>query len=182
MRRTIMLVVATAVVATLTPLAVQAEAPSPVPPQKESGTVLLPGPGPNGETTGGCWTGWPRRFWIFSGGATAGPMGSMFEIDKSTWGGKFKLKVTGGASGAEDLDLTFYGDPGQIDPADPAQQGGIAEAGFYRTRKAGGEAGTVPRTATVALICLAIGSGANAEWEYEAKPPVKKKKGKKKKR
>lgn len=148
--------------------------------QEETGTVPLPGPGPNGETTGGCWTGWPRRAWIFSGGATAGPFGSMFEVDKTTWGGKFKLEVTGGVSGTEDLDITFYADPGKIDPADPAQQGGIVETGAYLTREPGGEEGNVPPTTTVALICLGTGTGANAEWEYTA-TPLAKKKGKKKK-
>ncbi len=173
MKRALTLVLVATLVAALSPLAAQARSAGP---QEEEGTVLLPGPGPNGETTGGCWTGWPRRFWIFSGGATAGPLGSMFEIDKTTWDGKFKLEVTGGMAGTEDLDLTFYSDPGEVDPADPAQQGGIVETGSYLSREAGGEAGTVPRTSTLALICLAIGSGANAEWSYTAAPPAKKKK------
>jgi hypothetical protein len=174
MRRAILLVLVSALVAALSPLSAQAL--DAAPPQEEAGSVLLPGPGPNGETTGGCWTGWARRAWIVSGGATAGPFGSMFEIDKATWDGKFKLEVAGGASGTEDLDVTFYADPGPVDPADPAMQGGIIETGAYLSREAGGEAGTVPRTSTVALVCLAIGSGANAEWTYTAAPPAKKKK------
>ena len=174
MKRLITLALATTLVAALAPLSAHAGAA----PQKETGTVLLPAPGPNGEVTGGCWTGYPRRFWIFTGGATAGPFGSMFEIDKKTWGGKFKLEVTSGVSGQEDLDLTFYANPGTVDPADPAQQGGIVETGSYLTREAGGETGIVPPTTTVALICLGVGTGANAEWAYEAKPPVKKKKKK----
>lgn len=178
MKRTIILALSVSLIAALVPLSAQAG----LPPQEESGTVLLPGPGPNGETTGGCWTGWPRRAWIFSGGASAGPLGSMFEIDESTWNGKFKLDVVAGAMGDEDLDITFYADPGQLDPADPAMQGGIIETGSYLTREAGGEEGIVPETSTVALICLGIGTGFNAEWEYEAKPPAKKKKGKKKKK
>ena len=172
MRRVITLLTAAVLLAALSPI--QAEARTAAGPQKEEGTVLLPGPGPNGETTGGCWTGWPRRFWIFSSGATAGPFGAMFEIDKATWNGKFKLEVTGGAAGTEDLDLTFYVDPGHVDPADPAQQGGIIESSSYLTRKAGGEVGTVPPKATLALICLAIGSGANAGFTYTANPPAKK--------
>ncbi len=59
MRRIITLVLVAAIVAALSPLA--AEARVAAAPQKETGTVLLPGPGPNGETTGGCWTGWGRR-------------------------------------------------------------------------------------------------------------------------
>lgn len=171
MKHVITLVLVATLVAALSPVAAQAGGAS----QKEEGAVLLPGPGPNGETTGGCWTGWARRFWIFSGGATAGPLGSMFEIDKATWDGKFKLAVTGGGAGTEDLDLTYYSDPGHIDPTDPAQQSGILESGSYLTREAGGEAGTVPRGSTVALVCLAVGSGYNAEWSYTAAAPAKKK-------
>jgi hypothetical protein len=173
MKRVITAVLALTLVAALAPLGAQA-APAP---QTEEGSVLLPGPGPNGETTGGCWTGWARRFWIFSSGATAGPFGYMFEIDKTTWGGKFKLDVTAGGMGTEDLDMTYYATPGTIDPADPAMQAGIVEAGAYLTREAGGESGIVPETATVALVCLAIGSGYNAEFTYTAAPPAKKKKG-----
>ena len=172
MKRVLTLILAATIVAALSPMTASAKAG----PQKEEGSVLLPGPGPNGETTGGCWTGWARRFWIFSGGATHGPFGSIFEIDKKTWNGKFKLEVTGGVAGTEDLDMTFYADPGRPDPADPAQQGGIIETGSYLTREPGGEAGTVPARSKLVLICLAIGSGANAEWSYTATPPVKKKK------
>lgn len=171
MKRVITLVLVAALVAAFAPPSARAGAG-----QEETGSVLLPGPGPNGETTGGCWTGHARRAWIFSGGATAGPFGAMFEIDKTTWDGKFKLEVTGGIAGTEDLDMTFYADPGKVDPADPAQQGGIIETGSYLTREPGGEDGTVPRTSTLVLICLAIGSGADAEFSYTAMPPAKKKK------
>lgn len=172
MKRSVTLLLLATMLTALYPLSAGAARP----PQEEEGTVLLPGPGPNGETTGGCWTGWARRAWIFSGGATAGPLGSMYEIDKTTWGGKFKLEVVSGASGTEDLDITFYADPGKVDPTDPAQQAGIVESGSYLTREAGGEVGTVPPTSTVALVCLGIGTGANAEWTYDALPPKKKKK------
>ena len=171
MKRVITTVLALTLVAALAPLGAQA-APAP---QEETGTVLLPGPGPNGETTGGCWTGWGRRFWIFSQGTSAGPMGHMIKIDKATWGGKFKLEVTSGGAGTEDLDMTFYANPGTLDPADPAMQGGIQESGAYLTREPGGEDGTVPPTATLALVCLGIGTGYNAEFTYTATPPKKKK-------
>lgn len=172
MKRVITAVLALSLITALAPMGAHA---SPGP-QKEEGSVLLPGPGPNGETTGGCWTGWARRFWIFSQGSTAGPFGYMIAIDESTWGGKFKLEVTAGGTGTEDLDMTFYANPGTLDPADPAMQGGIQESGAYLTRQPGGEAGTVPPTATLALVCLAIGSGYNAEFLYTATPPKKKKK------
>jgi hypothetical protein len=174
MRKLVVLALAATIVASLAPLGAQARvAPAP---QEETGTVLLPGPGPNGEVTGGCWTGHARRAWIISGGAAAGPFGSIFEIDETTWNGKFKLEVVGGATGSEDLDITFYMDPGKLDPTDPAMQSGIAESSAYLSRGAGGEEGTVPPQATLALVCLGIGSGANAEWSYVATPPAKKKK------
>lgn len=166
MKRVIALVLLAALVSAFAPVTAQA---GKVAPQKEEGTVLLPGPGPNGETTGGCWTGWGRRFWIFSQGTTAGPFGSMIEIDKTTWNKKFKLDVVSGAQGTEDLDITFYVDPGKLDPTDPAQQGGIIESSSYLTREAGGESGTVPPKATLGLVCLAIGTGFNAEWSYTSK-------------
>lgn len=172
MKHALALALVATLVAALSPLSAQAGVAGP---QKEEGNVLLPGPGPNGETTGGCWTGWARRAWIFSGGATAGPLGSMFEIDKATWNGKFKLEVTGGVQGTEDLDMTFYSDPGEVDPEDPAQQGGIVETGAYLTREAGGEVGTVPPGSNLVLICLGIGTGADADWSYTATPPKKKK-------
>jgi hypothetical protein len=100
----------------------------------------------------------------------------MFEIDKATWNGKFKLDVTSGGMGTEDLDITYYSDPGHIDPNDPAQQAGIVETGAYLTRQPGGEEGIVPTTATVALVCLGTGTGFNAGWSYTATPPPKKKK------
>ncbi|HEX2295682.1 MAG TPA: hypothetical protein VHN37_10280 [Actinomycetota bacterium] len=174
MRKLVVLALAATIVASLAPAG--ANARPALGPQEETGTVVLPGPGPNGPITSGCWTGWGRRAWIFSQGATAGPMASMIEIDPSTWDGKFKLDVVSGGTGTEDLDVTFYIDPGKIDPTDPAMQSGIIESSSYLTREAGGEAGIVPRDTTLVLICLAVGTGYNAEWSYVATPPKKKKK------
>ena len=173
MKKLVVLALAATVVASLAP----AGAARPrIAPQEESGTVLLPGPGPNGEVTGGCWTGHARRTWIISQGTTAGPFGSMIEIDPATWDGKFKLEVVSGVAGTEDLDVTFYIHPGPLDPTDPAMQAGIVESSAYLTRAPGGEEGTIPREATLALVCLGVGTGANAEWSYVATPPAKKKK------
>lgn len=172
MKRAIALLVMATIVAALAPMGAHAAAG----PQEHEGTVLAPAPGPNGETTAGCWTGWARRFYIFSNGAIKEtPFGSMFEIDKATWNGKFKLEVVSGGTGTEDLDVTFYADPGKPDPNDPAQQGGILETGAYLNRKAGGEEGTVPITTKVALVCLSTGSGYDAAFKYTATPPKKKK-------
>lgn len=173
MKKLIVLALAATIVASLAP----AGAARPmVGPQEETGTVLLPGPGPNGPIVEGCWTGHARRAWIISQGTTAGPFGSMIEIDPATWDGKFKLEVVSGGTGAEDLDVTFYISPGKLDPTDPAMQGGIVESSSYLTRKAGGEEGLIPRETTLALVCLAVGTGYNAEWSYTGLPPAKKKK------
>ena len=153
--------------ATLLPSAAQARVTAP---QEQKGNVILPAPGPNGETAGGCWTGLGRRAWVFSGGYTAGPFGSMFEVDEATWNGKFKLEVTGGAMGTEDLDITFYADPAGVYLPDTGPNG----TGSYLTRKPGGEVGRVPPGSNVALICLSIGSGADVDYSYIATPPRKK--------
>ncbi|HEV3472864.1 MAG TPA: hypothetical protein VG408_06610 [Actinomycetota bacterium] len=171
MKRALALLVMVTVVAAIAPIGAHAAAG----PQEVEGTVLFPAPGPNGETTGGCWTGVHRRIYIFSGGAMAeSPFGSIFEVDKATWSGKFKLDVTSGGTGAEDLDIYYYNDFGKVDPVnDPAQQA-VGASSTYVTRKAGGEVGTVPAGSTGALVCLAIGSGYNAAYKYVATPPKKK--------
>ena len=51
MKKLIVLALAATVVASLTPLGASARPLRG--PQEETGSVLLPGPGPNGETTGG---------------------------------------------------------------------------------------------------------------------------------
>lgn len=158
------------------PMAHARDVAPPAAQQEESGTVFLPGIGPNAGQ--GCWAGLARRAYIFSQGSTSGPFGSVIEVDEATWNGKFKLEVTSGARGTEDLDATFYIDMGSLDPADPAQQT-VSEAAVYQTREPGGEAGIVPEGSKHALFCLVIESGANAGWTYEAAPP---KKAKKKKR
>lgn len=169
MKRVVTVVLAMTFVGALMPLGAQAGSAT----QEEEGRVLLPFPEVNsGE---GCWAGVTRRFHIFTGGALSGPFGSTFEIDEKTWGGKFKLEVTSGGTGAEDLDLQYYIDPGKLDPNDPAQQTLSKSVGFH-TRKPGGESGVVPELSTVALTCLVLGTGHNAEWSYTAIPPKKKKK------
>lgn len=102
-------------------------------------------------------------------------MGSIIEIDKKTWNGKFKLDVTSGGTGTEDLDVHFFLDLGTIDPVnDPAQQT-VGTGPTYENRKAGGEVGTVPPGSNYGLFCIAVGTGYNAAWKYVATPPKKKK-------
>ncbi len=173
MKRLVCLIVMAALGSALIPPSVSAG----VAQQEVEGNILLPAPGPNGEAGTGCWQGWARRLYIFSGGAIKeSPLGAMFEIDKATWNGTFKLEVLSGGMGTEDLDITFYASPGQVDPTDPAQQGGIVETGAYASREPGGEDGLIPATTTVALVCLGVGSGYDADFKYTGTPPKKKKK------
>ncbi len=169
MKRAIALLVMAIIVAALAPLGAAA---APAGPQEEEGTIMLPSPGPNAGQ--GCWPGWPRRFWLFSGGATTGPMGSIIEVDKATWNGKFKLEVTSGGLGTEDLDIHYYLDLGTLDPVnDPAQQT-VGTGATYENRKPGGEVGTVPAGTKYGVFCIAVGTGYNAAWKYTALPPKKK--------
>lgn len=162
------------VVSALAVAALVAPATAKVGGQKEEGTILLPSPSPNaGE---GCWQGWPRRFYMFSQGATSGPFGSVIEIDPKTWNGKFKLEVAGGATGAEDIDIHFFVDLGTLDPVnDPAQQT-TQQSQSYQTREAGGETGLVAPETKHAIICLVPGTGFETDWTYKAAPPKKAKK------
>lgn len=144
-----------------------------VQPQEESGSIMLPSPSPNaGE---GCWPGTPRRAYIISQGQTAGPAGSVIEIDPSTWGGKFTLKATG-STGSEDVDMHFFVDIGKVDPTDPTMMN-VVSSSTYQDKEPGGEAGLVPPQAKHVVLCLVPGTGAEVEWTYKALPPAKKKKG-----
>jgi hypothetical protein len=109
---------------------------------------------------------------MFSQGTFNDTFGTVFEVDKSTWGGKFKLDVTDGATGTEDLDIYFFSDMGTIGPDDPALLT-VAQSGVYQERKAGGEVGVVPPTSLWGITCLH--DGFNASFVYKATPPKKKK-------
>jgi hypothetical protein len=138
--------------------------------QQESGTVVTNAPSPNGPDD--CFQGYPRRAYVISQGVVNGPLGGVFAVDKSTWGGKFALKVDGGLAGTEDLDLFYYSDMGDF-MSDPSLNSPVI-VGTYAKRKAGGEAGVVPKTSTYALVCLLPTTGALAQWSYKAAPPAKK--------
>lgn len=144
--------------------------------QEESGTVLFPTPHPQNPDI--CFQGVARRIHMLSQGTVSGPFGEIFEIDKVTWKGKFTLEVTDGATGSEDLDLYFFKDFGASIPDDPILNSPTILQ-TYEDRGPGGEKGTVPPEATLAIACLY--DGAAASFDYEADPP-KVKKGKKKKK
>ncbi len=143
-----------------------------VPSQEESGTVIFPVPHPQDPNI--CFQGVARRLNMVSQGAISGPFGGIFDVDKATWGGKFKLDGKG-VTGSEDLDLYFFQSFGPGIPDDPSMNAPTILQ-EYSERKAGGEEGTVPATATKAIVCLYSGFGAN--WTYKADPPAKKKKKK----
>ena len=144
--------------------------------QEESGTVLFPTPHPQDPAI--CFQGVARRINMLSQGTVSGPFGEIFDIDKATWGGKFKLEVPSGATGREDMDLYFFQTFGGTIPEDPILNSPVI-LHQYQERKPGGEVGTVPPEATKAIACLF--DGAAASFEYKADPP-KAKKGKKKKK
>lgn len=147
-------------------------------PQTETGTVRVMTPHP--QDTNICFQGVARRAYVVSNGAVNSVAGHVFAIDKSTWSGKFKLDVVSGSTNSEDLDIYYFIDMGKVGPDDPALLNPV-EAARYEERKKGGEAGTVPKLAKWGIVCLH--TGANAEFKYEAKPPVKKRPaGKSKKR
>ncbi len=91
-----------------------------------------------------------------------GQLGYAFEIDRRTWGGAFRLDVLDGATGQEDIDITFYSD--MAAPTSP----GASDA-----RGAGGEVGIVPASSTHAIVTLFY--GADASFVYKAFAAVPKK-------
>jgi len=156
---------------TLLLMAPVADAKVPAGPQKESGTVLFPTPHPQDPNT--CFQGIGRRISMISQGTVSGPFGAIFDVDKATWGGKFKLSVTGGATAQEDVDLYLFKDFGGAPPEDPLYNSPTILA-TYQEREAGGEVGVIPAGSTKAIVCLF--NGFAADFEYTAAPPKKKSK------
>lgn len=142
--------------------------------QEESGQVIGATPHPQDPSV--CFQGVGRRINMITQGVYNGPVfGAIFDVDKGTWGGKFKLTITGSATGSEDIDLYLYKDFGPWIPEDPIANSPTILA-TYQERNTEGETGKIPPETTKALVCL--WSGAEADWEYEAKPPKKAKKKK----
>ncbi|MDQ3645586.1 MAG: hypothetical protein M3345_01470 [Actinomycetota bacterium] len=139
-------------------------------PQTVEGLVLLPTPHP--QDPADCFAGIQRRFAFPTQEQINSAFGYHFDIDTTTWGGKFKLEPTGGI-GAPDLDIVFY-ESFETDPTDPTGGPTSIEIG---TRGPGGEKGTVPPTMNKAIVCLWAGEStqaAAATFKYTAVPPKKK--------
>jgi len=147
-------------------------------PQVVEGSILLPAPFAQGQFDG-CWGGLTRRSTQPGNGQPNGVTGYVFDIDKSTWNGKFKLEPTGG-EGTVDLDLFLYlhyPGPEEI-PNDPVN-GGTPVSVDFQTREAGGESGTIPPDTVKGIVCMYAGpehQGFDSTFTYTGTPPKKKKK------
>jgi hypothetical protein len=134
--------------------------------QEESGQVI--GATPHPQDPAVCFQGIVRRMNMAAQGNYNGPIfGAIFDVDKSTWGGKFKLKITDSMTGTEDIDLYLYKDFGPWIPDDPIANSPTILA-TYQERNTKGEAGKIPPGTTKAAICL--WSGIEVSWEYKATP------------
>jgi hypothetical protein len=140
------------------------------PTQAESGKILVPTPHPQDPSI--CFQGVARRINMLSQGVVSGPAGSIFEVDKATWNGKFKL-----TSNAGDVDIYFFDNFGDSIPDDPALNSPVITT-QYQERGPDGETGTIPPNSNKAIVCLY--EGVNVDWEYEANAPAKAKKKKRK--
>lgn len=152
-----------AAILAVTPLASARELPA----QEESGTVLFPTPHPQDPTI--CFQGIGRRINMATAGVVSGPFGEIFDIDKATWGGKFKLTTTSALSGSADLDIYFFADFG--DPVDDPSMNSPIILNQYQKRNDKGEVGIVPPQSTKAIACLFEGFGAS--FDYKASPKKK---------
>ena len=144
-------------------------------PQVVEGSVALPAPYTDDS---GCYAGLHRRLMVVTSEAAPanGLIGYSFDIDKATWGGKFKLEATGG-QGDVDLDIYFYSAFGTAEQVatDPLNAGAPATIQF-NTRAPGGEEGVVPATFTKVIVCMyggGQGGGAGATFTYTATPKKK---------
>ncbi|MGH2829836.1 MAG: S8/S53 family peptidase [Actinomycetota bacterium] len=104
---------------------------------------------------------------VYNNTGEHGQLGHVFRIDSRTWGGAFVLTPTGGTTGDEDVDITFYSDLAP-EPGSSAVSPGASEA-----RGPGDERGVVPSSSTHAIVTLFY--GANAEFIYTAFAPVTRK-------
>ena len=146
-------------------------------PQVVEGSILFPAPFAQGQFNG-CWGGLTRRATGPGNGEPNGVFGYVFDVDKSTWNGKFKLEPTGGA-GTVDLDLFLYIHYPPIEETqnDPVNGGTPASVDF-QTREAGGEAGVIPANTTKGIVCMYAGpehQGFDATFTYTGTPAKKKK-------
>jgi hypothetical protein len=131
--------------------------PATAPLQSVEGSVALPTRTPVTPTSG---SGGAIQRMVYGATGSNEVFGYTFAIAESTWGGRFELDVLSGATGREDLDITFYT---SLDPPNTT--------GFHYARKRGGEAGIVPIGTHFANAVLF--DGADASFRYRAYRPAK---------
>jgi hypothetical protein len=138
--------------------------------QRESGQVIGATPHPQDPSV--CFQGVARRINMITQGVYNGPIfGAIFDVDKATWGGKFKLAITDSATGTEDVDLYLFKDFGPWVPDDPIANSPTILA-TYQERNTKGEVGKIPAQTTKAIVCL--WSGVEVSWDYKASPKKRK--------
>ena len=142
--------------------------------QTIDGSVVFTPPGTSPPFAApGCFSGAHRRVAIMTDEAEQGngKLGYSFNIDKRTWGKKFKLDLKS-ATGTADLDIAFYQKFGTKDDVtgDPAGAG-APYTEVSETRAPGGEKGIVSKGMTKAIVCLwesETSGAAQATFSYQA--------------
>lgn len=138
-----------------------APAASEAPAQDLRGIVRLPGRSPLDAT----YATWPdAQRLAYRNTGSNGEAGFSFALAEGLERGRFRLELVRGATGLEDLDVTFYA---SLSPATPA--------GSFQQRKAGGESDLVPPESRIAVVTLFEGAAAEFRfraWAPDRPPPV----------
>ena len=131
--------------------------------QKVEGNILMQAPPADATTDpNGCYAGVHRRLNVAAQEQANGIVGYHFDVDKKTWGGKFKLvNLTEGV----DIDITFYSEFGTVEQAADTNYAPFTVS--FEERDTEGEAGVVPKKMTKAIVCMK--TGQNADFTYTAK-------------
>lgn len=131
--------------------------------QLTNGTVRLPTRFTDGE---GGFPGLPRRLYNHAEQLN-GLFGYVFEVDPSTWGGRFELTITSQQDPPNDADLGIYlynhdlGDGGNA---------GATTTGEYEVRQPGGEEGFIPPDTHWGIVFMS--RGLNVAFAYKAFLPM----------
>jgi hypothetical protein len=130
--------------------------------QKVSGNILMQAPPSDAtDNPNGCYSGVHRRINVLAQENVNGVVGYHFDVDKKTWGGKFKLvPQTEGV----DIDITFYAEFGTVEQA--AETSYAPYTVGFEKRNTSGEKGVVPKDVTKAIVCMK--TGQNADFSYTA--------------
>jgi hypothetical protein len=109
------------------------------------------------DATYSSWAGGQRQVWSVAG--SNGHVGYTIELAEGVDGGSFTLDLLSGATGLEDLDISFY-----------ASFSPVVSTAAYAERKLGGEAFTIPEGSRFAVVTLF--NGADAAFRFRAYPPT----------